>query len=101
MPDGELSIQDPGPLAFMTKVIEADRYTTDIMREGLGTEFLIPPPPKFENDNNKSACDNMDFIREKVAEWERDGFVTKLASKPPCINPLTVAIKVKPETGEE
>ena len=38
----------------------------------------------------------MDFVREKVAEWELDSFVTKLAVKPPRINPMTVAIKVNP-----
>ena len=34
----------------MTNIIEADRYTTDIMREGLGTELVIPPPDDFQRN---------------------------------------------------
>ena len=42
----------------------------------------------------------MEFVRKKVAEWERTGFITKLSSKPPRLNPLTVATKMNLESGE-
>ena len=96
----ERSIHDDSLLDFMTQIVQADEYALKVMREGLGTEFVIPPPSNFELQNNKSAIENMEFVREKVAEWERDGFVTKLSSRPPRLNPLTVALKTIPESGE-
>ena len=96
----EKSIHDSSSLEFLTRIIQADEYATKITREGLGAEFIIPPPDRFDLPNNRSATENMAFVREKVGEWEKGGFVTKLESKPPKLNPLTVASKIIYESGE-
>ena len=98
--EAEKSIHDSSSIEFMTRVVGADEYTMKVTKEGLGTEFIIPPPDRYDLPNNRSAVENMPFIRKKVAEWEREGFVTKLEEKPRRLNPLTVASKLVPESGE-
>ena len=85
----------------MEKIIGANSFVKDIMRDGLGPDFVIPPPQTFENENNKSARNNINFFCKKVDEWEQEGFITKLTEKPLCINPMTVATKTNSETGEQ
>ena len=95
------SIHDTRLIFFMEKIIGANSFVKDIMRDGLGPDFVIPPPQTFENKNNKSARNNINFFCKKVDEWAQEGFITKLTEKPLCINPMTVATKTNSETGEQ
>ncbi len=45
-------------------------------------------------ENNMSARRNKDVVREKVAEWQQQGAVMRLASPAWCTNPLSVAEKM-------
>ena len=49
----ERSIHDDSLLDFMTQIVQADEYALKVMREGLGTEFVIPPPSNFELQNKQ------------------------------------------------
>jgi hypothetical protein len=52
-------------------------------------------PGACEESDNKSACENYDFVQEEVAWLVKSGQVVKGAEKPRCVNPLTVAVKRK------
>jgi hypothetical protein len=53
-------------------------------------DFESLPTPYVEQ-NNKSARDNMDIVREK--KWLKEGFVEQLEEPAHCCNPLGVAVK--------
>jgi hypothetical protein len=48
-----------------------------VLKEGYKPQFSAPPPTYREN-NNRSAERKLYIVREKVKEWEDDGFVTRL-----------------------
>lgn len=52
--------------------------------------------PRYEEQNNKSARQDLDFVREKIKEWEGKGRLHRVYTKPACVNPLTVAQKFDP-----
>ncbi len=54
-------------------------------------DFESLPTPYVEQ-NNKSARDNMEIVREKLKEWLKEGFVEQLAEPAHCCNPLGVAV---------
>lgn len=80
---------------FMHTVIGASSACVDILRHGLQPKFRTAPGP-YREPNNKSATENMSFVRKKVAEWEKDGFVTRLTNPAYCTSPLPVAQKFDP-----
>ncbi len=41
----------------------------------------------------------MDVVKDKVAEWQRQGAVMRLASPAWCTNPLSVAEKMDTQSG--
>ena len=56
--------------------------------------------PQIWWKNNASVSNNFDFVRSKIDEWEAGGFVSKLDTKPPHINPLHVSCR-ELYTGEQ
>jgi hypothetical protein len=57
-------------------------------------------PGKYREKNNLSALKQMDVLKDKVAEWVREGHVEKLAEPPWCTNPMSVAAKYDPVKDE-
>ena len=55
--------------------------------------------PKYEENNNKCAVDNMDFLRDKVYSWEKQGYLRRVEHKPHCCSPFSVAIKEDLKSG--
>ena len=53
--------------------------------------------PEYMEQNNRSARENMDFVRSKIEEWEKKGRLHKVEKRPACVNPLSVAEKFSPE----
>jgi hypothetical protein len=67
---------------------------------GYKPQFLALPP-RYREKNERLAEREMDIVREKVKEWEDDGFVTRSDCPPAwCNNPLSVVTKVEAETGK-
>jgi hypothetical protein len=75
---------------------ELDNFTRRILKEG----YRVPlpkgfPEQQYEEKDNRSARDNYDFVRTEVRKLIGLGRVVEANCKPICINPLTVASKVK------
>ena len=43
--------------------------------------------------NNKSALDNLPFVREQVAKYVNKGVVLQVHERPTCVSPLTVSLR--------
>ena len=86
------SIHSVQAISFMRDVIGADTKVLSILKQGLILQFEHLPGP-YNESNNKSAVDNIDFVRKKVTDWEAAGYVSRLTGPAYCCNPLSVAEK--------
>ena len=96
---GRKSIHSSESLKFYNEIGCKDKYVTAILQNGLRLPFIEQVPP-YEEENNKSALENIDFLREKVSQWEKEGYVKRVLKKPYCTNPLSVAQKVDLKSGK-
>ena len=48
-------------------------------------------PDRYHEDNNKSAKENPEYLRQEVQSLCDKGVVTKVKNRPHCCSPLTVA----------
>ena len=67
----------------------------DVLENG----YVIPfekAPIQYEEDNNKSAKINIEFVQKAVLEMKQAGIVKFVEEKPYCVSPLTVAERVEP-----
>jgi len=69
----------------------------EVINYGYSIPFLSWPSEYMEN-NNKSAKVDMEFVRNQVLEWKELGIVKFVEQKPLCVNPLTVASRIKDGT---
>jgi hypothetical protein len=100
LPEGEKrSIHSQDSLRFMTEEIGVGSWHEQLLIEGHRLEFTKEPGP-YREDNNQSAKENMSIAREKVKKWVEQGSMKKLEQPAHCLNPLTVAAKYDPYTGE-
>jgi hypothetical protein len=79
---------------FWKRSFVLDSFVAGILKEG----YKVPvkdgfPDEPYEEDDNKSARDNYDFVRNEVRKLVEKGRVIKAKTKPACVNPLTVASK--------
>lgn len=68
----------------------ANEYILRVITEGYSIPFREFPGDKCMK-NNKSARDNMNFVRKEISKLLHKGCVTECSEKPKVINPLTVA----------
>ena len=85
------SLHSPDSINFY-KSIGANSRILNILKTGYRIPFE-KLPNEFWLKNNQSAVKNMDFVREKVASWSKNGFVRKLKSRPKYVSPLSVDCK--------
>ena len=83
----------------MEEQIGAGSWQTKLLREGHKPEW-IQEPGRYREKNNKSAVNNIEFVRKKVAEWEAGGFVERVKEQPWCTSPLSVSDKKDQDTGK-
>lgn len=91
--EGIHSIHDPSSIKFMQNIIGAEQWVLNILSHGVKLDFLSTPPREYAEPNNKSAKKEMDFLREKVKEWNDAGFVSQTPVKPDILNPMSVVVK--------
>lgn len=77
---------------------ELDNFTRVVLKEG----YRVPvadhfPKDAYEERDNKSARDNYDFVRLELQKLVDSGRVVETRPKPKCMNPLSVASKLKAE----
>ena len=94
-----MSIHSKQSRSFMTETVRAGAWHMRLLEHGFTPDFKAIPPA-YTEPNNRSAMKNLRFVREKVAAWEADGHVEKLAQKATCNSPLTVADKVDSVSGK-
>jgi hypothetical protein len=99
IPKGKLSIHSAESIKFTEQVLKAGSWQMKVLKEGYKPQFSAQPP-RYREKNNRSAERELEIVREKVKEWEEDGFVTRLSEPAWCTNPLSVVTKVEAETGK-
>ena len=91
------SIHSPDACNFY-KALNAPERVVSIAADGLKLPF-DKKLPTFWYKNNASARNDLSFVRGKVNEWCKEGFVEKVKFRPRHISPLTVSTRVI-HTGE-
>jgi hypothetical protein len=91
------SVHEPTSVKFWKETFEKDIYVENILRFG----YKIPvkmsteeATKTYREKNNKSARDEMPFVRSKVKRLVKRGQVIQVDSAPRCTNPLSVAFKI-------
>ena len=85
---------------FWRDELKASSWVLDVLDNG----YVIPftePPPIYEEDNNGSAKNNMEFVRQAVQELVEQGVVEIVSKKPRCVSPLTVASRDLPDGSKK
>ena len=97
---GKKSIHSPESIAEYKDVLGCqEKFVFSILNHGL----LLPISdsiPTYEEDNNSSAKKNLQFLKDKVVVWEKQGYLRRVDKKPHCVNPMTVVSKLDLKSGE-
>jgi hypothetical protein len=84
----QLSIHSESAFNFLTSEVQSKSWATEILTNGYMPDFVSLPTP-YVKPNNKSACEHIDVVREKLSEWVQEGFVEELAVPAHCCNPCS------------
>ena len=79
---------------FWKDVIKPSKLVWDTITEGYKLPFHTIPPPSYEK-NNKSAREDMDFVRLEVKRLEALGCIEKVQNRPRCVLPLSSVFSKK------
>ncbi len=99
MKEGEKSIHDAESVRFAKEILKVGQWHENVLSNGLSLDFK-EEPVQYREKNNVSALKNMQVLKDKVAEWVKDGHVEKLAETAWCTNPMSVAAKYDPVKDE-
>ena len=94
------SIHSVSARKFFLTYCKSEIKVSEFLGQGYSLQLKRHVVPRYEEANNRSARDNMTFVREKIKDWESKGRLHKVKDKPACVNPLSVAMKYDPEKGE-
>lgn len=83
----------------MQDVVGAPDWALDICDKGYMPNF-ISEPPKYIEHNNRSALNNIEFLRGKIVQWENENFIEEIKEPAFCCSPLSVACKFDPVKEE-
>jgi hypothetical protein len=72
--DGQKSIHEESSIRFMREVIGMSKWHEEVLSNGLSLD-LKDILRRYREKNNVSALKNMEVLKEKVKEWEDDGYV--------------------------
>ena len=77
---------------FWAEELKPDLWTARVRTEGYELTFKNNAwPPPYEEPNNQSCKDNMEFAWQQMLDWEGKGVVRRPKQKPRCVSPLTVS----------
>ena len=97
---GKRSIHDEESIKFYEKSLDCkDKFVLSVLKHGLLLPFS-EEVAEYEEENNKSAQINLNFLREKIKKWEEQKYVRRVETKPYCVSPLSVAEKTDLKTQE-
>jgi hypothetical protein len=78
---------------FWQDRLKANELVMDVLKNGYVIPF-IEPPPIYEEENNASAVQEIDFVHQAIAELKQLGVIEYVDRKPHCVSPLTVSKKI-------
>ncbi len=99
MKKGHKLIHGKDSIRFMREVIGAGKWQIEVLSNSLSLD-LKEVPRKYKEQNNMSAVKNMSGLKEKVKEWEEEGYIERLSEPAWCCNPMSVAAKYDPVKDE-
>ena len=79
---------------YWQDVLKPSDLVWDTICNGYSLPFSSLPPPSFE-PNNKSAREDMPFVREEVKRLEKLGCIEKVVNRPRCVLPLSSVFSKK------
>ena len=80
--------------SFWKDVLKPSKMVMDTIENGYSLPFMSIPPPSFEK-NNKSARDDMPFVRQEVKRLEKLGCIERVVHRPRCVLPLSSVFSKK------
>ncbi len=87
-------IHDPQFFEFWEKVLESPPWILDVLKNGYKLP-LKEEPPRYQEQNNKTARENMQIVRQLMADMIAKG-VVKIAKEPPhIVSPLGLVTKLQ------
>jgi hypothetical protein len=92
------SVNEPTTVEFWKKTFEKGVNVENILREGYKIPVRMTADKSatmYREKNNKSARTEMDFVRTEVGRFVKNGQVIEVTTPPTCVNPLSVAFKIK------
>ena len=79
---------------FWVEELKTDLWTARVRAEGYKMTFKNNAwPEPYEEPNNKSCLDNMDFTWQQLLDWEEKGVVKRPRKKPRCVSQPTVSAR--------
>ena len=79
---------------FWTDHIKPDQWVLQVLDQGCKLPFQDgEPQAAYREKNNKSAFDNMPFVKQEVDKYKCRGVVQRVQKAPLCVSPLTVAAR--------
>jgi hypothetical protein len=84
------TIHEESKIAFWMDTLKSSQWVMEVLTQGYVLPFEKFPDAKYEEQNNKSARKEMEFVRDTVRKWEQEGIVDFVQEKPEAVSPLTV-----------
>ena len=79
---------------FWLNTLKPDEFVRDTIENGYRLPLLVEPPESFEQ-NNLSARNDMEFVREEVKRLEALNCIVKTAVRPKLVLPLSSVFSKK------
>ena len=93
-PSGDMpvsgNIHRPEFDSFWDNTLQPDSWAASVRKDGYKLPFKKTPVP-YEERNNKTAREDLPYVREAVHKLLSKGSVKRLQCKPSCVNPLSVS----------
>ena len=87
------TIHDVRCRTFLTDILGAGAWHTNILSNGLSFDWIAGPPTRYCEQNNKSALSHLPQLQQTVSDWETGGYIERLSGPAFCCNPMTVAVQ--------
>ena len=89
------SIHNPIYRKFWKETLNASDFIMDIIDEGYKIPLREEPPSAF-SDNNRSALNNLDFVKAELDRWCELGVIEEVKERPYIVLPLSLVHSNKP-----
>ena len=83
-------------LPFWRDVLKCGPWHIGVLQDRYQLDFNCEKVPDYEEKNNKSARDNVAFVRDQLDAMCSAGILQRVSNKPKCVSPLTVASRTLP-----